>query len=276
MKVILSRKGMDSSWGGHPGIILDDNTILYYPIPGDEDEDRYSDIKGTDGLAMNIGMKRFYQDILYMDTWNEITNETHCHMDPDLDYNAKERMPGWRGAFGQADAAQTVLAKAEVGKGDLFLFFGWYQKWILDKNNQYRMIKNSDIHYIYGYMEIEKVIYTKGNNNIPKWLNDHPHMLRRRQERESNCIYIAREKLSWNESLAGYGLLPFDEKRVLTKEGCPRSKWDLPDILRDKKITYHSPASWKDGYFQSAHRGQEFVIEEDHDVEMWAKGLIEL
>ncbi len=276
MKVILSRKGMDSSWGGHPGIILDDNTILYYPIPGDEDEDRYSDIKGTDGLAMNIGMKRFYQDILYMDTWNEITNETHCHMDPDLDYNAKKRMPGWRGAFGQADAAQTVLAKAEVGKGDLFLFFGWYQKWILDKNNQYRMIKNSDIHYIYGYMEIEKVIYTKGNNNIPKWLYDHPHMLSRRQERESNCIYIAREKLSWNESQAGYGLLPYADKRVLTKEGYSRSKWDLPEILRDKKITYHSAASWKDGYFQSAHRGQEFVIEEDHNVEMWAKELIEL
>ena len=40
MKVILSRKGMDSSQGGHPGIILPDNTILYYPIPGDEDEDR--------------------------------------------------------------------------------------------------------------------------------------------------------------------------------------------------------------------------------------------
>ena len=275
MKVILSRKGMDSSWGGHPGIILPDNTILYYPIPGDEDEDRYSDIKGTDGIAMDIGMKRFYQDILYMDAWNEITDETHCHMDPDLDYNAKDRLPGWRGAFGQADAAQTVLAKAGVGEGDLFLFFGWYQKWIFDENNQYRMIKNSDIHYIYGYMEIEKVIYTNGNNNIPKWLNDHPHMLSRRQERESNCIYVAREKLSWNESQAGYGLLPFDKKRVLTKEGYSRSKWDLPDILRDKKITYHSPASWKDGYFQSAHRGQEFVIEENYDVEMWAKGLID-
>ena len=63
MKVILSRKGVDSSWGGHPGIILPDNTILYYPIPGDEDEDRYSVIKGTDGIAMDIGMKRFYQDI---------------------------------------------------------------------------------------------------------------------------------------------------------------------------------------------------------------------
>ena len=62
MKVILSRKGVDSSWGGHPGIILPDNTILYYPIPGDEDEDRYSVIKGTDGIAMDIGMKRFYQD----------------------------------------------------------------------------------------------------------------------------------------------------------------------------------------------------------------------
>ncbi len=59
MKVILSRKGMNSSWGCHPDIILSDNTVLYYPIPGDEDEDRYSDINESDGLAMDIEMKRF-------------------------------------------------------------------------------------------------------------------------------------------------------------------------------------------------------------------------
>ena len=120
----------------------------------------------------------------------------------------------------------------------------------------------------------EKIELTS-QKNINNGLNDHPHMLSRRQERESNCIYIAREKLSWNEGQAGYGLLPFDEKRVLTKKGYSRSKWDLPDFLRDKKITYHSPASWKKDYFQSAHRGQEFVVDENPDVECWAKKLIE-
>lgn len=56
---------MDSSWGGYPGIILPDNTLLYYLIPGDTDEDKYSDILGIDGVPMDIGMKRFYKDILY-------------------------------------------------------------------------------------------------------------------------------------------------------------------------------------------------------------------
>lgn len=275
MKVILSRKGMDSSWGGHPGIILPDKTMLYYPIPGDEDEDRYSDIIGPDGVPMDIGMKRFYQSILYQDCRSEITDQTHCHMDPDLDSRAKRRLPGWRGAFGQADAAQTILAKAGVGEGDLFLFFGWYQKWSLDRNETYIHEKGSDIHCIYGYMEIDDVIYTRGNDHIPEWLSDHPHVLARRLERNTNCIYIAKEKLSWNNNQAGFGLLSYSKKRVLTKEGMTRSRWDLPDFFHNVVITYHSAHSWKDGYFQSAHRGQEFVIEENPYVEQWAKEIIE-
>lgn len=275
MKIILSRKGMDSSWGGHPGIILPDNTLLYYPIPGDPDEDSYSDILGIDGVPMDIGMKRFYKDILYHDCWEEITSQTHCHMDPDLDYNAKKRSPGWRGAFGQADAAQTVLANAGVGEGDLFLFFGWYQKCVLGENGKYYLQKNSDVHCIYGYMEIDQVIYTKGNNDIPVWLMDHPHMLARRSERRSNCIYVGREKLSWNERQAGYGLLPYSKNRVLTKEGLTRSKWELPAFFREVSITYHSANSWMKDYFQSAYRGQEFVIDESPAVEAWAKKTIE-
>lgn len=40
-------------------------------------------------------------------------------------------------------------------------------------------------------------------------------------------------------------------------------------------MTYHTEKSWKDGYFQSAARGQEFVVEENQAIEMWARRLIE-
>mgnify|MGYP001066039376 FL=1 len=38
MKVILSRKGCDSDFGGMPGIIMPDDRIVHIPIPGDDFE----------------------------------------------------------------------------------------------------------------------------------------------------------------------------------------------------------------------------------------------
>lgn len=45
MKVILSRKGCDSSFGGMPGIILPNGRIVFIPIPGMKMETiRYGDL----------------------------------------------------------------------------------------------------------------------------------------------------------------------------------------------------------------------------------------
>lgn len=51
--------------------------------------------------------------------------------------------------------------------------------------------------------------------------------------------------------------------------------WNLPNIFKEVSITYHNENSWKDGYFKSACRGQEFVIEENKNIEEWAIDLIE-
>jgi len=41
-------------------------------------------------------------------------------------------------------------------------------------------------------------------------------------------------------------------------------------------MSYHSKKSWRqERYFQSAHIGQEFIIEDNENVENWAKSLIE-
>jgi hypothetical protein len=63
---------------------------------------------------------------------------------------------------------------------------------------------------------------------------------------------------------------------VLTKKGMSSSRWILPDFLRNIKISYHSEKSWKDGYFQSAGRGQEFVFStnEKNEILNWISDLI--
>ena len=44
MKIILSRKGFDTTSGGCPSPILPDGTLLSLPIP-DEEDIKYSDLQ---------------------------------------------------------------------------------------------------------------------------------------------------------------------------------------------------------------------------------------
>ena len=56
-----------------------------------------------------------------------------------------------------------------------------------------------------------------------------------------------------------------------------RSKWQLLDNFRDLTISHHTGTKsrgWKENYFQSAHIGQEFVIQDSDIAEKWARKLI--
>jgi hypothetical protein len=44
MKVILSRKGFDSEYGGIPSPIMPDGTLLSLPIPYEQDIIKYTDL----------------------------------------------------------------------------------------------------------------------------------------------------------------------------------------------------------------------------------------
>lgn len=87
-------------------------------------------------------------------------------------------------------------------------------------------------------------------------------------------ITIGTLPLSWSESLPGAGRFIFSDRLVLTKRGYSKSKWALPDCFKEAKISYHKKP-WKDGYFKSAGRGQEFVIMDNNGVEEWARNKIE-
>ena len=62
---------------------------------------------------------------------------------------------------------------------------------------------------------------------------------------------------------------------VLSHPGMSRSRWALdPDLFRHLTISYHSSDAWKDGYFQSYPRAQEYVIQADNAASAWARNLI--
>lgn len=275
MKVILSRKGCDSSFGGMPGIILPDGRIVFIPIPGMETETiRYGDLMLDQEKGKIVGfMKQVSPFICINRDKFGISREIKCHLDPDLNMEMYPREPEWRGCFGQVGAAQTVLENSNVNNGDVFLFFGWFNHTEL-KDGKLFFCKGQGFHMIFGWLQIDHRIYTK-QDIVPDWLQYHPHARAGSSSAPNNCIYIARKNLSWNGEICGYGIFPnFRKELVLTKNGMTRSKWALPDEFRGLGITYHNETSWKEEYFQSACRGQEFIFEENKAVENWAKKII--
>lgn len=109
MKIILSRKGFDSSAGGYPSpLILEQNQLLSLPIPDDE-------------IVTGIT----YKDLVFNDTlsYSDIMNDLgikgfehkNVHLDPDLKQSTlRNRDSSWRGMFGQCNSSQSHLSNQNV------------------------------------------------------------------------------------------------------------------------------------------------------------------
>ena len=273
MKVILSRKGFDSAFGGYPSPILPGGEMVSLPIPLD-DTIRYSDLKMSGSTYYDL-MAGLRSKIKCNGKRLILNEETKCHLDPDIHKDSIDRESGWKPCFGQIDSAQSHLENQHVSKSDLFLFFGWFRKTRYNNGKLEFDLRERDLHAIFGYLQIGKIAKVDHEFEAPKWMAYHPHTNEKRRNNKTNTIYIARDNLTWNESLPGAGRFMFNDKLVLTKEGFSRSKWDLPECFREADISYHSKSSWKDGYFQSAAIGQEFVIKDSEKIEAWAKNMIE-
>ncbi len=265
MKIILSRKGFDSEYGGVPSPLLPDGRLISLPIPYAGEKIGYGDLRLSDGTR--------YSDLM-RELGYRVSTQT-CHLDPDIYRDVIHRAAGWKPAFGQIGAAQSHLDHQEVGVGDLFLFFGWFRgtRGLSDKlcfdpeDRQGR-------HIIFGYLQVGEKLRVDEFTRCPPWMTRHPHTEYDRRKRKNNTIYIASDRLSWDDRFPGAGVLSYAPSLVLTRPGSCRSCWALPSFFRNLSITYHSSESWQDGYFRSASRGQEFVIQESAQVEDWAKNLV--
>lgn len=270
MKVILSRKGFDSEYGGYSSPILN-NKLLSLPIPS-EDNTRYSSLRFGNKTYYDI-MKSLKPRIKFNGGWKELTREDTCHLDPDIRKEVINRHKDWKHCFGQSGGDQTHLKNHGVKEGDLFLFFGWFRKAVL-RGDDFKF-EGPDLHVIFAYLQVGEIFHIEKDTLVPYWMKDHPHVNERIRMEKINAVYVARDKLSWNNNIPGAGVFDYDKRLVLTKEGFSRSKWALPDFFKNVKISRHSEKSWKpEGYFKSVDIGQEFVIEDNEKVEDWAKRLI--
>src|SRR2546423_6535309 len=120
MKIILSRKGFDSSLGKVPSPIFPSGELCSLPIPESILEScsaRYEEIK--------VG-ERSLGTIVNDLTQGKIKGDAQAHLDPDLNSGSIPRQENWKPVFGQAGAAESHLQKKGVKEGEAFVFYGWF------------------------------------------------------------------------------------------------------------------------------------------------------
>lgn len=295
MKLILSRKGFDSSSGGCPNPIFPDGSVLALPIPDGLSRIRYQDINHEllSGESLNVG--NFVKQL----TKGKIKSDAGAHLDPDLLKPALPRQDLWQPVLGQHGSAQGHLAKQKVDVGDLFLFFGLFRPVEQFKEGRkkpvWRFVPGSrPIHRLWGWMQIgHKLEIPEGHlehqEEAYQWLDYHPHV--HGESEAHNVLYLSSKSLSLDSSLSGCGTFDYsDESHILTEiESQKPSLWKLPEWFfpydpQNPKtpLSYHTKANrWNKSaegecILQSVARGQEFVLDvlEYPEAKDWLCGLI--
>lgn len=265
MKIIFSRKGFDSGYGGVPSPILPDDSLVSFPIPS-----RFgrplSELNFANGpLGKMVGEL----------TRGKIALNHTVHLDPDLVADTIPRLPGWCPAFGQTGSAQGHLRNQGVGPGDLFLFFGWYQR--VEQRKGKLQYVGPQIHSLFGWLQIGDVLKVSDSAALLKqrpWLADHPHLQHATSIGSNNTVYVAAPQLrigSAHMAVAGAGIFNrWSSLLQLTAPSQNRSVWLLPGWMLppngQSALSYHPTAqAWERlpgdlVRLRTAAKGQEFVL----------------
>ena len=266
MKIILSRKGFDSSNGGCASPIMPDGTLLSMPIPTNDDVS-FADI-AWNGVA--------YSDILKQISPNK--SFSNCHLDPDIRDNRIKKVNGWIPAFGQTGSAQGLLSNAGVEEGDIFLFFGWFRQVEQTEKGYRYAAKNkndfyhgNDLQVIYGYMQIGEIITDQDRIKQYYW---HPHSSEAHTYNTNNALYLPCERLSLVPNVNGYGTLDFRKDRVLTMEGMGRGTWNEYKFLMPEHLYGNKKNCAKGKGLYYAGIWQEQIVYESEGLIDWVMQVI--
>lgn len=280
MKLILSRKGFDSSAGGVPSPILPDGRLVVLPIPDARSTIPYSAISHA-----GEPLGPLVSDL----TRGRIAADARAHLDPDLTKESLPRQPGWRPVFGQMGQALGHLRNQGVGPGDLFLFFGLFRR-VERVAEHWRWVSDAaPCHVLWGWMQVSEVLSLgEGLPSAYSWAGYHPHC--QRLGEAGNALYIARHRLQLAEGkgdLPGAGIFShYAAQRRLTVANVARvSDWELPAWWYPgdgrTPLSYHGdPKRWSRSGGKTAlravARGQEFVLDTEQYPEAlpWVRELI--
>lgn len=290
MKVILSRKGFDSTSGGGPSPILDGRRLFSLPIEYGKREKvrRFSDLRFE---TKNLGG-------LIAQLHPHIDRDDFCHLDPDLRSNilpGRAKSKRWRPLFGQADSSASHLINMNVGAGDIFLFFGLFRESVGWRSF---VPKSREMHVVFGWLQVAEVVLDPvswAQQRENRWAADHPHTYGNWWSGQ-NILFVSKRELEIESArgvqktgLPGAGTFDaFDQRlRLSDPDAQAVTKWRLPKLLapdpnKGSKISSIGGGIWSDHEdsryvcFDPGHirRWQEAVITGNPQAALWAIRLI--
>ena len=265
MKIILSRKGFDSSSGGVPSPIFPDGRILSLPIP-----DRLSPIRYRDIQWHEYDLGTIVSDL----TNGKIPDSHFAHLDPDINHGSLLRMNNWVPLFGQTGAAQGHLRKQNVAIDDIFLFFGLFRDIHIEAGRLRWNVGSIPRHVIWGWLQVGKIIPVDTCDREKfAWAQYHPHF--HRSPDRNNTLYTARKNLELpniNVHREGAGVFEYFARnlQLTAPESSRPSVWALPKWFYPgddrRPLSYHGDLKrWESTAAATnlnvVSRGQEFVLE---------------
>lgn len=307
MKVIFSRKGFDSSYGGFPSIILPKEMgrkMISFPIP--EANPKCEVIEANklfysldDGRVLSL--EEIFEQLKIIDSINipefsqngekvaprrkgikeqiidGIKYKTVFHYDPEVPKIGYDYA-----AFGQSGAAASHLLSKGIDHGDVFLFFGTFLKTFLNNENKISYdTRMHEIQAIWGYMIVDDVFHIKPDaddilikeGDKYRELSDNIEPLSKYKNLKEHPHYVNRDRKYTEKAdniiICGkqFGTFSFEPKYQLTKVGYKKSYWELQDFLKGANISYCGVVN-DPSCFKSADIGQEFVAEGFKEEEM--------
>ena len=274
MKIILSRKGFDSQYGGVASPIFPDGRLMPLPIPSPNDRATFDHLR-----LPGMDVAQVVSDL----TRGRYGASSRVHCDPDLSRPSLGPERGWIPSFGQCGAALRHLQLCGVNRGDVFLFFGWFRRVDLS-HGTWRYVRGApNLHLIFGWLEVGEFVDLVSHRDQlverAPWASRHPHVddARYNQIRGGNGLYIAaaKSRLAPHAAFGAGQFAHYSQTLQLTDaSSMTRSVWSLPGWFhpsgsrRAPQITFHEDVSrWKrkDGraILQTVAKGQEFVFSTD-------------
>jgi len=276
-RVVLSRKGFDSSAGGFASPIFSDGQMVSLPIPENRSHKNvtysFNDLRKPTGRDFSISeiLKRLHPSF---------DSSQKVHLDPDIRPSLRPKNThDPLGYFGQDDTSMKELQNNGVCDPDnqsLFLFYGWYKGVGMsnDGNLYYERAQKDELrthhqHMIWGWLQSEgypRRIPESGLSQELKQFAHHPHIEER--NRKNNYIFVSKKKLSFADDIPGVGVFShYDLSLRLTcsKELNKRSSWLVPAFLHPCARGRIEKALWspegKNMRVEYRGYGQEFIFD---------------
>jgi hypothetical protein len=295
MKIIFSKKGFDSSYGGRPSPIFADGSMLSLPIADKNSQCPYAAIRPARPVTANmldLLLALGCRHVRAGDKKIPLSEKTSAHLDPDLVYEQRPRRPGWCPAFGQSGAAMGHLRKQRVGPGDLFLFYGLFVE-VAEAGPGSFIDAGKYKHVIWGWLQVEEVRSAAQIINDPAYrrLDGHPHLAPGRSAAERGYIFVSRPRLDLPGLTAfvpGAGVFGQLRPELILSDpdpAAPFSQWKLPAFFAPgpgkPAMSYFGSAQWSqqgESVIVKPQGGfrQEAVLEADsykEDIMPWLRDL---